>query len=393
MPVSRIYFWTPVFFLFFSERFTVSEVLALESIYYACVVLLEVPSGYFSDRVGRRWTLLISTLATSAAFVLFLGAGESFAIFVMAQLAKAIGYAFLSGTDTSMHYDTLAGLGRESDFAHREARFTRNGFAGAAAAAVCAGLVGSIDLRIPYFLSLLTALATLVIALRFLEPPRFAGGLAEPFLGQVGLCLSLLRRPFLLWLFVYFLLKITTEHIPYTFAQPYLMAVLGENVGELRRTPIASGFLLGVIAWVGAFAASRSVWLKDRFGLGATLLAAGCLQWFLIAAMAVALSPWVVPLLFLRSVQAAIANPLINAAVAPQVPQGQRATYLSLHSLGGRLGYSVVLLGLSRIAAGGDPNNPEVLATVLLASTLLAGVGLLALAWTSSAVTRGPTPA
>jgi MFS family permease len=37
-----------------------SRVLRLEAIYYIAVVILEVPSGYFSDRFGRRQTLLIA---------------------------------------------------------------------------------------------------------------------------------------------------------------------------------------------------------------------------------------------------------------------------------------------------------------------------------------------
>ena len=46
-------FWLPVFFLYFSSKFDVADVLLLEAIYYGAVVALEVPSGYLSDRLGR----------------------------------------------------------------------------------------------------------------------------------------------------------------------------------------------------------------------------------------------------------------------------------------------------------------------------------------------------
>ena len=55
-PLTNALFWAPVFFLFFSERFPIERVLQLQSIYYVTVVLLEVPSGYFSDRVSTRLT-------------------------------------------------------------------------------------------------------------------------------------------------------------------------------------------------------------------------------------------------------------------------------------------------------------------------------------------------
>ena len=64
-------FWVPVFFLYFSSLLTIDEVLALEALYYFSVVVLEVPSGYLSDRIGRRVTLVMGNAATVAAFVLF----------------------------------------------------------------------------------------------------------------------------------------------------------------------------------------------------------------------------------------------------------------------------------------------------------------------------------
>lgn len=390
IPISRTYFWTPVFFLFFSERFSMAEVLQLEALYYAGVVLLEVPSGYFSDRVGRRLTLWISSAATSLAFVLFLFGAEQFQLFALAQLAKAVGYAFLSGTDTSLHFDTLSALGREHEFAEREARLARNGFWAAAVAAVVAGAVGTLDLRVPYFLALLNALLMLGLGLGLWEPPRERGGYASGSLaGQLLTCLGFLRRPFLAWLFVYFIVKITIEHIPYTFAQPYLLLVLGEEIGDLRTTPFASGLLVGGIAFVASFAAARSVALRDRFGLGGALLAVGALQTSLIGAMAWLLSPWVVPLLLLRSVQGALANPLINAAVAPAVPQAQRASFLSLHSLAGRLGYSAVLMALGAGVGTRQADDPQALTALLGAGAVLACVAWLGLAATVGALRRG----
>ena len=63
MGLFNCFFWMPVFSLFFNEHLTVAQVLRLEAIYYVAVVVLEVPSGFCSDVVGRKPTLLISSLA------------------------------------------------------------------------------------------------------------------------------------------------------------------------------------------------------------------------------------------------------------------------------------------------------------------------------------------
>ena len=68
--------WLPIFFLYFSERVALREVLMLEAAYYATIVTLEVPSGYFSDRFGRRLTLLLSSAAFSIAYLSFIAADD-----------------------------------------------------------------------------------------------------------------------------------------------------------------------------------------------------------------------------------------------------------------------------------------------------------------------------
>jgi hypothetical protein len=61
------FFWMPVFFLFFNEHLTVAQVLRLEAIYYVAVVVLEVPSGFFSDSNDRDDWASLSRMQLVAA--------------------------------------------------------------------------------------------------------------------------------------------------------------------------------------------------------------------------------------------------------------------------------------------------------------------------------------
>ena len=106
--LAGLHFWYPIFFLYFLARLPLVQVLQLEAIYYACVVLLEVPSGWFSDRIGRRPTLLISKAAHVVSALLFAASGEGdFVLLAAAQLFLAAGFAFTSGTDAAFLHDTL----------------------------------------------------------------------------------------------------------------------------------------------------------------------------------------------------------------------------------------------------------------------------------------------
>ncbi len=86
----------------------------------------------------------------------------------------------------------------------------------------------------------------------------------------------------------------------------------------------------------------------------------------------------------------------LNAAITPCVPQTQRATYLSIQSLVGRLSFSAVLLGLSALAGGDAVTNWPSLQRMLFACSLFAVVGLFLLLitqrWCFSAQRESSTP-
>lgn len=380
VPLQRAHFWASIFFLYFSARFDVAEVLALEAVYYSSVVLLEVPSGYLSDRVGRVPTLRISAAAGVLACLLFLVGGDRFVLFAAAQFSIAVCFSFVSGTDAAWHYDTLVSLGKGEEFAAREARLQRNGLLAKAGSGLVGGAVGVFDLRLAYALSLGAAVLAFATTLRLREPPHEHDAFAaEGFVRQLGACVRELRRPLLAWLFAYVVLQTTLEHVPYEFAQPYVAAVLGESVVSPGRTPLLTGVVTASIAAVGAFAAGLSLGLRRRFGTFGALLCVTALQVGVIGAMASGIHAAVLPLIALRSVHPAVSQVLVRAEVTPRLPRSLRATFLSLQSLVGRLGFSGVLLALGAVAGAAHEADADVLRRVLAVCFVLGAAGLAAL--------------
>lgn len=393
LPGTRLLFWAPVFFLFFSRHLPLDRVLLLGSIYYVAVVVFEVPSGYLSDRVSRVTTLRLACAAQAGSAAAFLLAGDRFWAFALAQMLLAFSWASLSGTDTSFHLDTLAALGREEEYAVREARLARNAYLASAASALAGGAAGALELRLPYVLSLAGGLVTLALAARLREPPRVHdGGPDRGFLAQLGECVARLRSAHLAWLFAYVVLMTTLEHIPYEFSQPYVAAVLGESIGDAARAPLLTGLLTAGFKLAGALAAARAVAWRSAFGAGTTLLGVTALQGALISAMAAVVHPLVLPLLLLRSVQPAASNVIVNVEVAPRLERGQRATFLSLYSLAGRLGYGTVLVGLAALAGDGGRADPAAITGLLRWCATGAIAGIAALALTRHALEPDPAP-
>ncbi|MCH8824042.1 MAG: MFS transporter [Planctomycetes bacterium] len=375
--------WMPVFFLYFSQHLTLDGVLRLEAIYYIVVVILEVPSGYFSDVVGRKKTLLISTTALIFSYILF-ALGGGFAIFAIAQALLAMGISFASGTDTSFHYDSLASIDREDQFAQREAVVARNTFLSGAIAALIGGCLGAIDLRFAYVASAVAAVGTLTIVLLFTEPRSHqqATVLGRGFISQLKKCVSMLSQRSLAWLFGFAVLMVVLNHIPYEFYQTYIKLTSEDIDAPLSMAPAIAGLHMAVAMLIGSYIAAHSIRLRDRLGIGPTLLLCVVIQTVIIAVMGSVLSIWIVPLILFRVAPRALMTAPFNAAVTPRIPQAQRATYLSIQSLVGRLAFSAVLLGLSFLAQKESASDWISLKKILLASTFLALVGLVILSIT-----------
>ncbi|MBC8523082.1 MFS transporter [PVC group bacterium] len=367
------YFWLPVYFLFFNSKLDLADVLFLESIYFASVVALEVPSGWFSDRFGRRRTLITASVFLCLAYGLFLSA-NSFEAFAVAQVFLAGGIAFNSGTDTSFLLETTQSLNEPESYPELEAKAMKFNFLGTAVAGILGGLAAIPDYRGAYALSLFGGIGLLIITIRFSEPSTDKVDVRLGFFRQVGSCIGLLRNIRLLWLSVFAVFMILINHIPYEFYQPYLEE-LASQYEAVKATPFLSSVHLTLTMIIASWIASRSIRIRNKIGTGATLLSAAGLQIAMMAIMHFFVSIPAAIATLLRSCPRALMTAPLNAAVAPSVPASRRATFLSLQSLFGRLGFSLTL-ALFAVAAGGKDWNSI---SNMLGWGMLIGIGGLVL--------------
>lgn len=352
-----VFGWMPVFFLYMASRVSLSEVLLLEAIYYFSVVLLELPSGYFSDRVGRRPTLIIAAGALTASYLGF-ALSDSFAGLAWAQVALATGLAFNSGTDTSFHYANLSLTGDSERYPEREARLGAMAFVVSASGALVGGMLGGLDMRLAYGLSALGALTSLGCALAFsrvheeahdtdASAPDAERGVS--FTTSMRACVRLIGERTFGWLFIFSVMVTVLNHVPYEFYQPYLAQLSQGTAWGEARTPWIAGVHVALVQIIAAPTARLSARFSRRLGIVTHLMGSALIQLALITIMALWLHPIVALLLLGRSIPRALQEAPLRAAIAPHVAPSLRATYLSLQSLAGRLYYASVLTALSRL--------------------------------------------
>ena len=342
--IFHAYFWLPIYFLFFNSKLDLADVLMLESIYFFCVVIMEVPSGWFSDTFGRKRTLLAASISLAFAYLLFIFA-QNFYTFAIAQAFLAAGIAFNSGTDTSFLLESSQAANKEQEYPAREAQATKFNFLGTAAAGILGGIAAWLDYRGAYLLSFLGAIAMIWITYSFTEPKtnKLKEDQKLNFFNQIIACISLLRNMRLVWLFGFAVFLTIINHIPYEFYQPYLKT-LAQQFEVVKATPIATSIHLTLTMLIASWFASRSIAIRNRIGLSITLFSAAGLQIAMMAIMHFFINIPAAIATLLRSCPRALSSAPLNAAIAPNVPTTQRATFLSLMSLNGRLGFALTLI-------------------------------------------------
>ncbi len=374
----NLLFWQATWFLYFQSNLTAAEAILLYAVYDLSTTVLEVPSGYLSDRIGRRITLSLAGLFSLTA-MLVLATASSFALFALAQILLGAGMAFVSGTNSALLYESLEATGQGTQIEAQNVTAWRYGFSALALSAVLGGVAALWWPALPFVASALAFAVMLAITLRFTEPPH-ADRVASEW-GRLRELGAEFRTPALRWLFALGVLMYGFSHIPFVFGQPYIADALA-RADLSADAPLVSGVVTALMMGVSLLTSMVAPGLRKRVGLGALLLVAFAMQVGLAAALSLTGSALAIGFLLLRMVPDSLSTPFIIAHIQPLLGDDSRATFLSLKSLLGRLVFAASL-GFAALSTGTvDEMTRAELQTVLMAYALGGAVCLITLALT-----------
>src|SRR3989338_2788118 len=236
--------------------------------YWIVVVVLEIPSGYFSDHFGRKPTLIIATLFWFLGYLVYALSG-TFGGFIVAELLLAVGGSFLSGTTDALAYDSLLELKEEDRYRRVASYESFLHFASEGVMSVLGGLIALVSLRMTFIATLPFLALGFLIALTFKEPKRHRIQETQHLKKIWNVCTHTLIRSaplrsiILLWAIVS-----TMSLTLFWLTQPFELMV---------EVPLVwFGVVHGVIVFAGAIASKCTPflarWMDDRLLL---LLIAG----------------------------------------------------------------------------------------------------------------------
>jgi MFS family permease len=150
---------------------SMKDIMVLQAVYSIAIVVLEIPSGYLADVIGRKKTLIIGAVFGTMGFTTY-SLSFGFTGFLIAEIILGIGQSCVSGADSAMLYDSLLEKGAESKYTRFEGRITSIGNLAEAVAGILGGLLAGISLRYPYIAQAFVAFIALPSALTLSEPSR-----------------------------------------------------------------------------------------------------------------------------------------------------------------------------------------------------------------------------
>ena len=132
---------------------TLFQVMLINAIYTVGQMVFEVPTGVVADTIGRKASILLSLgtlIVSTLLYVVTPRFGWGFAGFAVASVIIGLGYTFQSGAIDAWLVDALDASGFELPKDRVFARGQIASSAGMLVGSLAGGLLGQVDLTLPY---------------------------------------------------------------------------------------------------------------------------------------------------------------------------------------------------------------------------------------------------
>ncbi len=326
----------PVITLFFKENgLSMHDIFVLQSLFSVAVIFLEIPSGYFSDRIGRRKTLIAGHLFIIGGYFCY-SLASGFWQFVIAEVLLGFGISFSSGTDTALLYDTLLEGGGEEYYSRLEGRRFSAGLVSEAIASVLGGVIALVSLRLPLYLETTVIIASFPVVLSIVEPAVCSvENKKNAMEGILDIIKDLLRKGNgLKWVILYSSVISASTLTMVWMIQPYLKEV-GISIG-------AFGIIWAGLMLLSAFISWNTEKIKNFFGEKKILTSLVVMVSVGYFSLMYFWSSWSIIFMGLFYLVRGIHDPIVSAYINRQISSNRRATILSIKNLFSRILFSIV---------------------------------------------------
>jgi MFS family permease len=311
---------------------TLTDIMLLQGVFSLATLLLEYPSGVLSDRFGYRWSLQLASFFGICGWGWYCFA-DTFMQVLGAEVLLGISFAFTSGSDTALLYETLKTDGREQDYSSFDGRMSGWAQAGEASGALFAGLLYAFAPLTPFVLQVLVWILALGVCRSLTEIPADLAAQTPTLIRDAKTAWSkgLIESPQLRTTMILSSLLGMASFYPVWMIQPHM---------QVQGVPLA---------WFGPVWAGANVTValfsvlshRIRFFFGLQKLV---WFWALLVGLGYAglwlyQGIWCFLFYYLLTAMRGLQGPILRHEIQSRVERSCRASVLSLKSLMFRLGF------------------------------------------------------
>jgi len=319
-----------------------SEVYLIQAAFSAVLAFLEIPTGYFSDAVGRRASLIVGALLIPIGIGVYT-LSHGFWGFILAEVFLAVGLSMRSGTDSAILFDTLVDLKREKEHKKIEGETFFLQQLGLSSANIVGAFIATFSLRLTFAINIITSLTLLPLSFSITEPKRETRQAynMKAHLKDMGKAM-----------------KYCVRHAVIRNAALYMALVNGIGMmgywsyylyyTKLGLPTVAFGLLAATSSLVAGLGGKMAHVIERKQGERVAF----CLPLFISANYILIgwiANIWTIPLIFLNAFLWGFAIPLLRDVMHKNTHSNIRATVLSVTSMAGRLVYIALAFIVGRI--------------------------------------------
>ncbi|MEZ7838903.1 MAG: MFS transporter [Flavobacteriales bacterium] len=325
----------PIIVLFFQDNgLSLQRIMILQACYSLSVGLMEIPSGYAADILGRRKTLILGCILAFIGFSLF-SISYNFWWFLAAEILLGLGNSFISGADTALMYDSLLEVKAEDRFLKYEGRSISIGNFSEAAAGILGGFLAAISFRYPAYAQVIVAFLAIPFAISLTEPTIHKDRLKSAWKSIFKVVhFSLVEHKTLRTHIIYSSVIGVSTLMMAWLAQPFL-----KDIGVNMKNYGLVWALLNIIVGVFAF---RAHYIEKRFTELTSLYLIGFITVSTYFIIGIHMSYLSLFILFIFYANRGYATPLLRNYINRYTESNVRATVMSVRSFIIRISFAII---------------------------------------------------
>lgn len=327
----------PFIVYYFQELgFSLGQIAILQSVAAITVFIFEIPSGYIADRIGRKNSLIISSIIQLAG-VIILFSSPNYFMLILSHICVGLSWAFVSGADSALIYDTLLFLKREKDYKKVEGKAKFFGEIAIILSAIVGSLIVIFGIKQTVLFTMISYALLVFVAFSLTDPPKKIEEKHTIYI-EVDQLFNIVKKSLsnkkLLGLFLYSFIILAVSNTIFIIYQPYFRAT---------TVPLVYfGYIFAAFSIFAALTALRAHYIEKKIGMYWSLL---LMPLFLAGALigASLVFMWLgFMFFFLRELVRGFIFPVLGDYTNKIADSSERATVLSIGSMFARLGLVIV---------------------------------------------------